>query len=133
MLFLVSNDDGIDATGIKVLEQSLSALGKVVVCAPKTEQSAKSHSFSMHEAIRVTQHAENRWAVWGTPADSVYLGIHHFCQQMHAQKPDLVVSGINRGTNLGTDVHYSGTVAAAQEGAFSGIPSLAVSLKLNEG
>ncbi|MES2637994.1 MAG: 5'/3'-nucleotidase SurE [Myxococcota bacterium] len=124
MLILLSNDDGIEAAGLSALEAAMADLGEVWTVAPATEQSAKSHSLTMHEPLRVAQHGERRFSVSGTPADSVYIAAHHLLPR----KPDLVVSGINRGSNLSNDVMYSGTVAAAREAASFDIPSIAVSL-----
>lgn len=124
MLFLVSNDDGFEAPGIAALSRALAGLGRVAIVAPEKEQSAKSHAFTMWEPLRVRKRAARQWSVDGTPADCVYLGVHHFLDE----KPKLVISGINRGSNLGQDVHYSGTVAAALEGCIQGYPALAFSL-----
>jgi len=124
MHLLLCNDDGIDARGLKTLEAALVDFGQVWVVAPETEQSASSHALTMHEPLRVRRRGEGRWSVSGTPADCVYLAIHHLLPQ----PPDLVLSGINRGSNLGNDVFYSGTVAAAMEACFQGFPSVAVSL-----
>ena len=124
MLLLLSNDDGIQAPGFFSLKRSLAGLGELLAVAPFTEQSAKSHSLTMREPVAVEAVGEGEWAVHGTPADCVYLGLHRFCEQ----KPDWVVSGINRGGNLCSDVHYSGTVAAAREGALHDVPSVAISL-----
>jgi 5'-nucleotidase len=124
MLLLLSNDDGIHAPGMLALKNALSGLGELRVVAPFTEQSAKSHSFTMREPVAVEPLGGREWAVHGTPADCVYLGVHRFCEE----KPDWVVSGINLGGNLCSDVHYSGTVAAAREGALHDVPSVAVSL-----
>ena len=129
MLVLLSNDDGIDAAGLSALERALDGLGELWTVAPATEQSARSHSFTMNEPLRVIQHGERRVAVTGTPADSVYLAIHSILPR----RPALVVSGINRGSNLSTDVIYSGTVAAAREGVANDIPALAVSLHIPDG
>ncbi len=126
-LILVSNDDGIDAPGILALARSMTSLGEVMVVAPDREQSARSHALTMHEPLRVQARDLGTgvaWAVSGTPADSVYIAVHHLC----SRTPDLIVSGINRGPNLGDDTWYSGTVAAAREGAFTGAPAIAVSL-----
>ncbi len=128
MLILVSNDDGIDAPGLAALADQFSELGEVVVVAPETEQSCKSHSMTLHDPLRVHGRGAGWFGVTGTPADCVYLALHHLFERT----PDLVVSGINRGANLGHDVHYSGTVAAAREAAFNGIPSLAVSLDTSQ-
>lgn len=129
MLVLLSNDDGIDAAGLNALEAALEGLGELWTVAPATEQSARSHSFTMNEPLRVIQHGERRFAVTGTPADSVYLAVHSILPR----RPTLVVSGINRGSNLSTDVIYSGTVAAAREGVANDIPALAVSLHIPDG
>ncbi|MCO4748252.1 MAG: 5'/3'-nucleotidase SurE [Proteobacteria bacterium] len=129
MLFLVSNDDGYDAPGIAALVRALTPLGRVAVVAPEHEQSAKSHAFTMLEPLRVRDRGEGRWSVAGTPADCVYLAVHHLLDQA----PALVVSGINRGSNLGQDVHYSGTVAAALEGCMQGHAALAFSLHRSSG
>lgn len=129
MRILVSNDDGIAAAGIPPLVEALSALGEVWVVAPEQEQSAKSHSLTMWEPLRVRSLAPQRFAVGGTPADCVYLALHELLDF----QPDLLVSGINRGSNLGNDVLYSGTVAAAMEGCLHGVASLAVSLHILPG
>lgn len=133
MLLLLSNDDGIEAPGLTALAAALAGPDvELEVVAPRQEQSAKSHALTMYEPLRVEEHVPRgapthgvRWrAVSGTPADCVYIGVHHLC----ARRPDAVLSGINFGTNLSDDVHYSGTVAAAMEGALMGIPAIAVSL-----
>lgn len=133
MLLLLSNDDGIEAPGLVALAAALSGPDvEIEVVAPREEQSAKSHSLTLYEPLRAEERVPRgaptdgvRWrAVRGTPADCVYLGVHHLC----ARRPDAVISGINYGTNLSDDVHYSGTVAAAMEGALMGIPAIAVSL-----
>ncbi len=129
MRILVSNDDGIFAAGLAPLVGALEALGEVWVVAPLDEQSASSHALTMHSPLRMRKHRERWYSVSGTPADSVYMAIHHIL----GGPPDLVVSGINRGGNLGEDVHYSGTVAAAREGALAGIKALAVSLHIDWG
>ena len=129
MRILVSNDDGIAAAGIPPLVEALMSLGEVWVVAPEQEQSAKSHSLTMWEPLRVRSLAPQRFAVGGTPADCVYLALHELLDF----KPDLLVSGINRGSNLGNDVLYSGTVAAAMEGCLNGVASLAVSLHILPG
>jgi 5'-nucleotidase len=121
---LISNDDGIHAPGIRALAEGLRALGEVTMVAPLTEQSAASHALTLHHPLRVKELAPRTFAVEGTPTDSVLLAV----KELLAQPPDLVVSGINQGPNMGEDVLYSGTVAAAMEGAILGIPSLAVSL-----
>ncbi len=122
-LILISNDDGIDSAGIKVLESALSPLGRVVVVAPDGEQSGSSHSLTLRSAIVTTTIDENHYRVCGTPTDCVLLAT----QVILDRKPDILVSGINHGPNMGEDVTYSGTVAAAFEGTILGIKSVAVS------
>ncbi|MGE5176463.1 MAG: 5'/3'-nucleotidase SurE [Hyphomicrobiales bacterium] len=121
---LVSNDDGIHAEGLRVLAEALAPRGHVTIIAPDREQSATSHSLTLHRPLRVRKIAPDILSVDGTPTDCVLLGVHGFLER----KPALVVSGINHGPNMGNDVLYSGTVAAASEGAFLGIPSIAFSL-----
>jgi len=120
---LVTNDDGVGVPGLTVLARALSALGQVVVVAPDRDMSAVSHALTLTRPLRVRRHAEHVYAVDGTPTDCVNLGIFNLI----GKKVDLVVSGINRGYNLGDDVTYSGTVAAAFEGTLLGYPSIAVS------
>lgn len=129
MPILLSNDDGVDAAGLAALRDALNPLGDIWVVAPATEQSAKSHSFTMHEPLRLIEKDARCFAVTGTPADAVYLAGHYILPK----KPRLVVSGINRGANLSTDVHYSGTVAAAREGLGMDIPAIAISLYVRQG
>jgi 5'-nucleotidase len=124
MKILVSNDDGYLATGIKVLAEALTEIADVVVVAPDRNRSAASNSLTLHDPLRVSRVAENRYRVNGTPSDCVHLALTGFLED----EPDLVVSGINHGANLGDDVIYSGTVAAAMEGRFLGFPTIAVSL-----
>ena len=121
---LASNDDGIHAEGLRALVAALKPLGEVTVIAPDREQSATSHSLTLHRPLRVRSTADGILSVDGTPTDCVLLGVHGFLKR----PPALVVSGINHGPNMGNDVLYSGTVAAASEGAFLGIPSIAFSL-----
>jgi 5'-nucleotidase len=123
-LLLVSNDDGIHSVGLAALEAALSAVGEVVVVAPDREQSACSHALTLHRPLRIDQIGEMRYVVDGTPTDCVNLAINGIVPR----RPALVVSGINKGANLGDDVTYSGTVSAAMEGTLLGIPSIAVSL-----
>ena len=122
-LILVTNDDGIDAPGIAALAAAAASLGEVWVVAPATEQSAMSHALTLHEPLRLQERGDRRFAVTGTPTDSVFFAVLHLLPD----KPDLVLSGINRGPNLGEDVSYSGTVSAALEAAVMGIPALAFS------
>ncbi len=124
-LILISNDDGFDAPGIVALAEALADLGEVWVVAPDREQSAKSHSISLDRPLRADERGPSQWAVEGTPADSVYLALHHILPR----RPALVASGINHGYNLGSDFFYSGTVAAAVEGAVRGVPAFAISLE----
>jgi 5'-nucleotidase len=124
MEILVTNDDGIHAEGLRVLADAVRPLGKVTIIAPDREQSATSHSLTLHRPLRIRRIADGILTVDGTPTDCVLLGVHGYLER----KPDLVVSGINHGPNMGNDVFYSGTVAAASEGAFLGIPSVAISL-----
>lgn len=122
---LLSNDDGINAPGLKALEDAIRPhVGELWVCAPETEQSATSHSLTLRRPLRIRNVSDKRYAVDGTPTDAVLLGV---TSVMNDTRPDLVLSGINRGGNLGEDVTYSGTVAAAMEGALLGIPSVALS------
>ncbi|MFM7204390.1 MAG: 5'/3'-nucleotidase SurE [Myxococcota bacterium] len=121
---LISNDDGIHAPGIQALTAALEPHFEVWVVAPDREQSAKSHAITLDRPLRLTQVAERRFAVDGTPADSVYLAMTHLLRD----QIDLVVSGINHGANLGDDIAYSGTVSAAMEAAFMGVPAVAFSL-----
>jgi len=127
MKILISNDDSIHAMGIKVLFQHLKDLGDVSVVAPLEEKSTTGHSLTIHKPLRMIELEKDFIGVSGSPADCVYLGIREVMKEM----PDLVVSGINRGANLGQDVYYSGTVSAAREAAILGIPSIAVSLSVD--
>ncbi|MFH1829284.1 MAG: 5'/3'-nucleotidase SurE [Pseudomonadota bacterium] len=123
-LILVSNDDGVRSMGIRKLMRKLAELGRVVVVAPDQQRSAVSHSITLHRPLRVERISHNVYSVDGTPTDCIMLAINEILKQV----PDLIVSGINHGANLGDDVHYSGTVSAAFEGGILGIPSMAVSL-----
>lgn len=124
MKILVSNDDGYLAIGINVLADALAEIADVTVVAPDRNRSAASNSLTVHSPLRVSKVGEQRFSVDGTPSDCVHLALTGFLDI----EPDLVVSGINHGANLGDDVIYSGTVAAATEGRFLGLPSIAVSL-----
>lgn len=123
MLVLCSNDDGILAPGLACLEQAARTLGDVFVVAPDREQSATSHSLTLHHPLRPVQLGEHRWQVDGTPTDCVMLAI----EALMPNRPDFVFSGVNHGPNMGEDVLYSGTVAAAMEGLALGVPAVAVS------
>lgn len=129
MRILLTNDDGIDALGIRRLEDELRRNHEVMVCAPDREQSAASHSLSLSRPLRLLARGENRWACDGTPTDCILLSVYKLYQD---NPPDLIVSGINHGPNMGEDVTYSGTIAAAIEGSILNIPSIACSLILNE-
>lgn len=124
MKILITNDDGIGAPGITALAEALSKVAEVAVVAPDRERSAVAHSLTLHHPLRAIKIAPGRYSVDGTPTDCVNLGIHSLLDF----QPNLVVSGINRGANLGDDVTYSGTVAAALEATLMGIPAFAISL-----
>jgi 5'-nucleotidase len=124
IIILVTNDDGIHSKGIIVLAKVLKEIGNVFVVAPDREQSAIAHSLTLHRPLRVDKIRKNFYAVDGTPADCVHLGVN----VLLPERPRLVVSGINKGGNLGDDITYSGTVSAAFEGTLLGIPSFAISL-----
>ena len=123
MLILVSNDDGIHSAGIHVLADALRSIGDVYVIAPDRERNAASHALTLHKPLRLEQIEDKVYSVNGTPTDCINLAINGIL----SEKPDIVVSGINKGGNLGDDVTYSGTVSAAFEGTLLGIPSFAVS------
>ena len=124
MKILVSNDDGIYAPGMQILAKRLAPLGEVYVIAPDRERSAASHSLTLDRPLLVEEIKERMFSVNGTPTDCVSIGVKGILKE----RPDLVVSGINKGGNLGDDITYSGTVSAAIEGTLLGIPSMAVSL-----
>src|ERR671938_747790 len=121
--FLVTNDDGILAHGIACLVEAAESLGEVTVVAPDREQSGMSHSLTLHHPIRPMERGQRRWQVAGTPTDCVMIAV----EALMPERPDFVLSGINHGQNMGEDVLYSGTVAAAMEGLALGIPSMAIS------
>src|SRR6476619_7776393 len=123
MRFLITTDDGILAHGIECLIEAAEPLGEVFVVAPDREQSATSHSLTLHHPLRPVRRSEHRWQVDGTPTDCVMLAV----EALLPERPDFVLSGINHGQNMGEDVLYSGTVAAAMEGLALGIPSIAIS------
>ena len=130
MRILVSNDDGVHAEGIRALSEALTACGEVIVVAPDRNRSGASHSLTLEVPLRVTRLGETgfngseSYAVKGTPTDCVHLAVNELVRP----EPDMVVAGINHGANLGDDVIYSGTVAAATEGRHLGFPSIAISL-----
>lgn len=122
-LILVTNDDGIYADGIKALAKRLKQIGHVIVVAPSQERSATSHSLTLHRPLRIIKISKDAYAIDGTPTDCVNMALN----EILPRTPDLIASGINRGGNLGDDVHYSGTVSAAVEGAIMGLPAIAFS------
>lgn len=124
MIILLSNDDGIQSEGLTALENSLARLGDIYTVAPDRAQSSMSHALTLHRPLRVHELGPRRLSVDGTPVDCVKLAL----TGLLPVKPDLVVSGINKGPNLGDDIIYSGTVSAAIEGTLLGIPAIAVSL-----
>lgn len=124
MRILLTNDDGIFAPGLEVLERiARQFTDDVWICAPAEEQSGAGHSLTLSRPVRLRQHDERRFSVSGTPTDSVMMAL----REVMPGKPDVILSGVNRGANLGDDVTYSGTVSAAIEGALAGIPSIALS------
>ncbi len=129
-LLLVTNDDGYHSEGIQALADALDAVGEVWIVAPDREASAASHSLTLTRPLRISRLTDQGFAVDGTPTDCVTLGVG---EVLRGRTPDLVVSGINFGANMGDDVHYSGTVAAAFEAVILGIPAIAVSQALGEG
>ena len=126
---LVTNDDGYDAPGLTALVEAVSPLGRVVVVAPDREKSGSSHALTLVRPLRAVRVAEDRYRVDGTPTDCVHLGINSLTG---GRLPDLVVSGINRGLNIGDDVTYSGTVAGALEGTLLHVPSIAFSMAMGD-
>lgn len=124
MRILITNDDGIDAPGLRVLERIAMALSDDVwVVAPETDQSGKAHSLSLSDPLRLRKLSDRCHAVRGTPTDCVIMGVRHVLDRA----PDLILSGVNRGANVADDVTYSGTIAAAMEGTLLGVPSIALS------
>lgn len=121
---LITNDDGIGAPGIEALAGALAELAEVFVVAPNGERSGASHSISVRRLVACEKCGEGRWSIDGTPADAVIIAIHKLLER----KPDLVVSGINHGANVGQNIHYSGTVGAAFEATVNGIPAFALSV-----
>ena len=125
MRILLTNDDGVNARGLELLETVARRFSDDVwIVAPAEEQSGAGHSLTLTTPVRLRRHDERRFSVTGTPTDSVMLALAHI---MKDSPPDLILSGINRGANLGEDVTYSGTVSAAMEGALAGVPSIALS------
>jgi 5'-nucleotidase len=124
MHFLISNDDGLDAQGIQTLAARMGELGRLTIVAPDKNCSGASNSLTLESPIRITEVSEGVHRVSGTPTDCVHIALTGLLER----DPDMVVSGINHGANLGDDVIYSGTVAAAMEGRFLGLPAIAISL-----
>ena len=127
MKILLSNDDGVHAPGLRILYEELKKLGQVKVVAPLEEMSTTGHSLTISRPLRLIEMGKDFFGVSGSPADCVYVGM----KQVLKAAPDIVVSGINRGANLGQDVYYSGTVSAAREGCILGLPAFAVSLDVD--
>src|SRR5690242_2880618 len=126
MRILCTNDDGIHAPGLKVLEEIARALSDDIwIVAPLDEQSAAGHSLTISRPLRIRQFGEKHYGVSGTPTDAVMMAIGHLMKDVG--RPDLILSGVNRGANLAEDVTYSGTVSAAMEGAIMGVRSIALS------
>lgn len=123
MILLLTNDDGLEAPGLSALERELCDSHEVWTVAPDREMSGQSHSITLNEGLKLTRKEERRFSVRGTPVDCVNLSF----QALLPRLPDLVISGINKGPNLGTDILYSGTCAAAREAVLRGVPSIAVS------
>jgi 5'-nucleotidase len=121
---LITNDDGIHAAGLRALVEAMKPIAQITVVAPSHERSASAQSLTLRQPIYCDQIAENEYSVEGTPADAVILAFHTLLKE----KPDLVISGINRGGNMGENVYYSGTVGAAMEGAINRVPAIAVSV-----
>ncbi len=124
MLILLTNDDGVHSEGLVALKERLAARHDVYIVAPERERTCVGHAITLHKPLRIREVGDQAYASNGTPADCILLGVN----VVLPRKPDFVLSGINKGPNMGQDVNYSGTVAAAKEGAFLGIPSLAVSI-----
>jgi 5'-nucleotidase len=128
-VILVTNDDGVHAAGIRALRSAVLPLGHVIVVAPTREQSASSHSITIDRPLRHIEHEADVHSIDGTPADCVYLAL--FERRFLPRRPDLVISGINHGPNVGTSVFYSGTIAGAREAAMRGVPAIAFSAASN--
>ena len=127
-VILVTNDDGVHSPGLHSLYNAMKELGDAYIVAPDRERSAVSHSLTMHRPLKVEKLRERIYSINGTPTDCVAIGIH----KILPERPVLVVSGINKGANLGDDITYSGTVSAAIESTIMGIPACAISLVINE-
>ncbi|MCZ6605761.1 MAG: 5'/3'-nucleotidase SurE [Alphaproteobacteria bacterium] len=131
MRILLTNDDGIDAPGLKAMARIAATLSKDIwVCAPEVQQSGAGHSLTLSDPVRLNRHSKRRFSTNGTPTDCVLLALHRI---MKDQPPDLVLSGVNMGGNMGEDITYSGTVAAAMEATLLRVPAIALSLQLRDG
>jgi 5'-nucleotidase len=126
MEILIANDDGIESPGILLLAEALASVGNVTVVAPHRERSTSGHSLTLHKPLRCIEVKAGYYAISGSPADCVYMAT----RLLMKKKPDIIISGVNRGANLGNDIYYSGTVAAAREGAYFGTKAIAFSLCL---
>jgi 5'/3'-nucleotidase len=126
---LITNDDGFGADGLRCLEDSLGPLGEIWVVAPDREQSGQGHALTLNHPLRIEKRGQRHFAVQGTPTDCIYLGVHRILPR----RPVLVASGINRGTNLGDDITYSGTVSAAFEATLINVPAFAISQQVRDG
>ena len=127
MRILISNDDGVHALGLKILFNEIKKIADCWVVAPLQEKSTTGHSLTIHKPLRMIELEKNVYGVSGSPADCINLGL----KQVLKKKPDFVISGINRGANLGQDIYYSGTVSAAREACIHNVPSIAVSLAVD--
>lgn len=127
MKILLVNDDGVHAPGIKALKKALDPLGEVIVIAPLEERSTTGHTLTLDHTLRLVEIEKNIYGCSGYPADCTLMALAHV---MKDQKPDVVVSGINRGANLGQDIYYSGTAAGAREAVFHNVPGISISLVL---
>ena len=132
MHILLTNDDGINAPGLQALEDIARALSpsRMTVVAPEYDQSGVAHSLSLNDPLRLREAGPDRYAIKGTPTDCVIMAIHHLFE---GRRPDLVLSGVNRGHNVAEDITYSGTVAGAMEGTILGVPSIALSQSYSSG
>lgn len=124
MLILLTNDDGVASEGLLILREYLMRDHRVYTVAPERERTCVGHAVTLHKPLRIKDMGEQVYSTNGTPVDCVILGVH----TLLPERPDIVISGINKGPNMGQDIHYSGTIAAAKEGAFLGIPSMAASV-----
>ena len=127
-IILITNDDGVSSEGIKSLKDSLSRLGRVVVVAPDGERSGTSHALTMKVPVRIKQLDKDVYSVNAYPADCIYAAVHGLLDK----KPDLVVSGTNRGANMGADVYYSGTLAGIRQGVIEGVKGFAISVNIDK-